>query len=54
LFYPLILFINLLFIFIWILFRSYWAALSLFFILIGFQNFKNNFPFNFSGNEALA
>jgi endonuclease/exonuclease/phosphatase family metal-dependent hydrolase len=54
LFYPLILFINLFFIFIWLLFRSYWAVLSLFFILIGFQNFKNNFPFNFSGNEALA
>ncbi|HEY9113518.1 MAG TPA: endonuclease/exonuclease/phosphatase family protein [Bacteroidales bacterium] len=52
LFYPIILFINLFFILLWILLRSYWAVLSLIFILIGFQNLKNNFPFNFSENDV--
>lgn len=51
LFYPLILFVNLFFILIWLLFRSYWAVLSLIFILVGFQNLNNNFSFNISENK---
>lgn len=52
LFYPLILFINLFFILVWLLLRSYWAVVSLFFILLGLQNLSNNFAFNFSGHQA--
>jgi len=52
LFYPLILFINLFFILLWLLFRSYWAVLSLIFILIGIQNLENNFSLHLSENEA--
>lgn len=54
LFYPLLLFINLFFILLWVSLKSYWAVLSLFFILLGFQNLKNNFPFNFFENKESS
>lgn len=44
--YPIILFINLFFVIMWLLLKSKWFLLSLLVILIGFANLQNNFRFS--------
>jgi endonuclease/exonuclease/phosphatase family metal-dependent hydrolase len=50
--YPLILFTNLLFIGLWILFKSKYWLLSLIIILLGFTNLKNNFQLSIRDNHT--
>ena len=48
--YPILLFINLLFIGFWIVFKSKYWLISFILILLGFNNLKNNFQTNLSRN----
>ena len=48
--YPILLFINLLFISFWIIFKSKYWLISFILILLGFNNLRNNFQTNLCGN----
>lgn len=50
LFYPVLLFINLLFVIIWLFIKKRYAIISLSIILLGFGNLLNNFNFSSSDN----
>ena len=49
--YPLLLITNVLFVLLWMIFRSKWFLLSLLVVLFGFNNLEQNFQFSFSGNS---
>ena len=50
LFYPVLLFINLIFLIFWLFFKKRYTIISLSVILLGFGNLLNNFNFTFSEN----
>jgi endonuclease/exonuclease/phosphatase family metal-dependent hydrolase len=52
LFYPLLLFINLVFVFLWLFIKKRYAIISLSVILLGFGNLMHNFNFSVFNNSV--
>lgn len=52
--YPIMLFLNIIFIIWWLLFRKWYFLISLFSILLGWQALRSTFQFNFKSPEATG